>query len=262
MSSPRHPVSLLPDRQPRATFPTVSEVGQDALTAPDDAIARRRPGGRLTLLDCFRAFVSHPSPWIIGTALIAAAVARAGAGAWSWRDPVIAVALVAAEPFTEWVIHVYLLHSRPIRIGGRRFDLPAAREHREHHEQPADLDGVLIPTPVILLVVPLIAVVALGVGFAVNPLLGGDRVAGTLTGIAAAYAILAAYEWCHFLIHSPYIPRGRQYAHVRRSHRLHHYKNERYWFTVTSAGTADRLFGTYPDAADVTTSPTVRALPG
>ena len=45
-----------------------------------------------------------------------------------------------------------------------------------------------------------------------------------------------------------------------RNHRLHHYKNEHYWFTVTSSGTADRLFGTYPDAGGVQTSKTVRQL--
>jgi hypothetical protein len=43
-------------------------------------------------------------------------------------------------------------------------------------------------------------------------------------------------------------------------HRLHHYKNEHYWFTVTTAGTADRLFGTHPEPGSVQTSPTVRAL--
>ena len=45
-----------------------------------------------------------------------------------------------------------------------------------------------------------------------------------------------------------------------RNHRLHHYKNEHYWFTVTSAGTADRLLGTYPDPAEVRTSKTVKNL--
>jgi hypothetical protein len=231
----------------------------DHLTAPAGAIARRDPGGRLTLLDCLRAFLSHLSPWIIGTALAAAVAARVSAGHWDWRDPVIALALVAAQPFSEWVIHVYLLHSRPVRIAGRRVDLPAAREHREHHATPADLDGVLIPTPVIVLLVPLVALAAFGLGFALNPLLGGDRVAGTLTGIVTAYAILAVYEWCHFLIHSPYVPRGRYYGRIRRSHRLHHYKNERYWFGVTS-DLGDRVIGTSPQAADVPRSRTARAL--
>ena len=47
-----------------------------------------------------------------------------------------------------------------------------------------------------------------------------------------------------------------------RNHRLHHYKSEHYWFTVTTAATADRLFGTYPDPATVKTSPTARNLHG
>ena len=237
----------------------MSGQAADHLTAPEESIARRDPQGRLTLGDCFRAFMSHLSPWVIGVALAAALVTRAAAGHWSWRDPAIALALLAVQPFTEWVIHVYLLHSRPIGVRGRSYDLPAAREHREHHAAPADLDGVLIPTPVILVSIPLIALTALGLGYALNPLLGGDRTAGTLTGIVAAYAILAGYEWCHFLIHSPYVPRGRHYARARRSHRLHHYKNERYWFGVTS-NLGDRVIGTNPVPADVPRSPTARKL--
>lgn len=237
----------------------MSGPGPDHLTAPDGAIRRRRPGGRLTLLDCLRKFATRPSPWAIGTALLAAAILRAGAGHWSWRDAAIPLALIALQPFTEWVIHVYLLHSRPVRIGRHEFDLPAAREHRDHHAAPADLDGVLIPTPVILVVIPLIAAAAVGLGFALNPLIGGDRTAGTLTGIVAAYAILGGYEWCHFLIHSPYVPRRRLYATARRSHRLHHYKNERYWFGVTS-NLGDRVIGTNPAASEVPRSPTARNL--
>jgi hypothetical protein len=68
------------------------------------------------------------------------------------------------------------------------------------------------------------------------------------------------YEWVHYLVHSDYRPRTRAFRAVWRNHRLHHYKNEHYWFTVTTAGTADRLFGTYPDTASVQTSKTVRDL--
>jgi len=66
------------------------------------------------------------------------------------------------------------------------------------------------------------------------------------------------YEWTHYLVHSDYRPRSRAYRAVWRNHRLHHYKNEHYWFTVTTAATADRVLGTYPDPAEVGTSPTVR----
>jgi sterol desaturase/sphingolipid hydroxylase (fatty acid hydroxylase superfamily) len=47
---------------------------------------------------------------------------------------------------------------------------------------------------------------------------------------------------------------------VWRNHRLHHYKNEHYWFGVATPGTADRLLGTFPEQSEVETSPTVRAL--
>jgi hypothetical protein len=47
---------------------------------------------------------------------------------------------------------------------------------------------------------------------------------------------------------------------IWRNHRRHHFKNEHYWFTVTSSGTADRVLGTYPDPATVKTSPTARNL--
>lgn len=76
----------------------------------------------------------------------------------------------------------------------------------------------------------------------------------------AVSAIGFGYEWTHYLIHSDYRPRSRMYKAVWRNHRLHHYKNEHYWFTVTTAGTADRLLRTCPDPGDVATSPTAKNL--
>jgi hypothetical protein len=76
----------------------------------------------------------------------------------------------------------------------------------------------------------------------------------------SVYGIKFGYEWTHYLIHSDYKPKSKWYRGVWRNHRLHHYKNEHYWFTVTTAGTADRLFGTYPDPATVKSSKTVKAL--
>ncbi len=60
-------------------------------------------------------------------------------------------------------------------------------------------------------------------------------------------ALGLVYEWTHYLIHSDYKPKKtRVYRAVWRNHRHHHFKNEHYWFTVTSTGTADRVLGTYP----------------
>lgn len=46
-----------------------------------------------------------------------------------------------------------------------------------------------------------------------------------------------------------------------RHHRLHHYKNEEYWYGV-SLHLADRLLGTLPSADSVPRSPTARDLEG
>ena len=42
-------------------------------------------------------------------------------------------------------------------------------------------------------------------------------------------------------------------------HRLHHYKNEHYWFGVTST-VGDHLLGTTPEQSTVTKSATARTL--
>jgi hypothetical protein len=234
-------------------------VERDPLTAPPGSIPTRRQGGPLALGDCARAFARYDSPKLLALAVAAVLGARVALGDWSWRDAVVPFALVALEPLTEWVIHVYLLHAKPFRIGGRRIDLLAAREHRAHHMAPAELDGVLIPTYAVLIFLPMIAGVAWGLSFALHPLLGGDRIAGAMTGLLAAYLILFSYEWCHYLIHTPYRPHRAYYRSIWRSHRLHHYKNERYWFGVTS-NFGDRVLGTYPEASAVSKSATARTL--
>lgn len=231
----------------------------DPLTASPDSVARRDSHGPLRLADVARAFSGRQSPKVIAGALMAAVVARALEGHWSWRDAAIPLGLAAFEPLTEWLIHVYLLHARPIRIAGRSYELLAAREHRAHHEAPSVLDGVLLPTYALFLFLPAIAAVLFALSLALHPLLGGDRVAWWLSGVIAGFAILATYEWCHFLIHTPYRPRGRYYKVIWRNHRLHHFKNENYWFGVTS-NLGDVALRTNPKQTTVPKSQTARTL--
>ena len=233
----------------------------DPLSAPPEALARRKPEGPLGLGDVARAFARHHSPKLIGAGFAAALAARLSIGNFSWRDLIVPLGLVVFEPLTEWIIHVYLLHARPLRIAGRSYDLLAAREHRAHHAAPGELDGVLIPTYALLLFLPAIAAVLFGLCVPLHALLGGDRVAWWLSGPVAGYAILFSYEWCHFLIHTPYRPRGRYYKVIWRNHRLHHYKNEHYWFGVTS-NLGDVVLGTNPAQAAVAKTHTARALHG
>ena len=232
----------------------------DALTAPADAIRRRR-ADRLTLADCARDFLRRPTPPLLIAAVLAALGLRLALGHFDWRDPVVIVGVLLATPPVEWVIHVVLLHAPPVRIGHRPVELLSAREHRAHHEAPAELDGVLVPRYAIVIFLALIALTVWLVSFPIHLVLGGDRSAHATTGLVVSYAVLAAYEWCHFLIHTPYRPRGRYYRGIWRGHRLHHYKNEHYWFGVTST-LADRLLHTAPDQVTVARSGTARRLGG
>jgi len=162
-------------------------------------------------------------------------------------------------PFVEWAIHVYLLHARPFELFGRRIEMLSAREHRAHHEAPAVLEGVLIPVYAVVIFLAAIALTDWALSFPLALVLGGARLAWMTSGVVVSFAILASYEWTHFLIHTPYRPRRRYFKAIWRNHRLHHYKNERYWFGVTST-VGDRVIGTLADQREVERSPTARSL--
>jgi hypothetical protein len=266
--APHEPVWL--DGQERVASPKMSRAqvqigeqapqdGPDPLTAPDEAVPRRDRRGNVMLGDCARAFWHQPSPPYLFGAVILAFGLRLAQGAWSWRDVVMAAGLLVATPFVEWVIHVYMLHSPPFDLFGRRVEMLTAREHRTHHESPGVLDGVLLPVYGVLVFLPMIALVNWGLSFPIQLVLGGPRLAYATTGVLVSFAILAAYEWTHFLIHTPYRPKRSYFRAIWRNHRLHHFKNERYWFGVTST-VGDRMIGTLPDQSTIPRSDTARSL--
>lgn len=205
-----------------------------------------------SLADARREFWRHPSPWMIGAVLTAAVIARAAVGDWQLSDAAVPVAMLAVFPFFEWTVHVVVLHWRPKRLGPLTIDPLLAREHRAHHRDPRNVPLIFIPTRSLATwVLPLTVAVAL---------LAFPRLAMGLTFLVCLAALGLLYEWTHYLIHSDYKPKTRIYRAIWRNHRNHHFKNEHYWFTVTSSGTADRVLGTCPDPAAVPTSPTAKNL--
>ncbi|MBZ0273044.1 sterol desaturase family protein [bacterium] len=160
--------------------------------------------------------------WLASAALVAFAV-RLFLGPPAWGDLVIPLVILAAWPMQEWLIHVYLLHFKPRVIAGRRIDPLFARKHRAHHRDPKDYYLIGIPRKIIIQGIVLNTV--LWNVFAPTPL--------AFTGLAAYFALATNYEWMHYLVHTTYQPKSKFYRRIWMNHRLHHYRNERYWFGVS-----------------------------
>jgi hypothetical protein len=230
--------------------PEVEALAAERL-AHDEA---RMTGNRrrsLTLGEAWRRFWRYPSPFLITATLLVAGALRILVGGGDRWELLVPLALLATFPFTEWVVHVAILHWKPRRVGPVRLDPLLARKHRDHHADPRDLPLVFIPWQVQCWLLPALV----GTSWLVMP-----TTASMLTTLVSVTAIGFGYEWTHYLVHSDYRPRSGWYRAVWRNHRLHHYKNEHYWFSVTTSGTSDRVLGTCPDPATVATSPTVKRL--
>ncbi|MGH2905313.1 MAG: sterol desaturase family protein [Solirubrobacterales bacterium] len=240
-----------PHEHPNEHATSVPPAYQEAITSPRKDLT--------TLGACWREFLRHFSGWAAGIAMLVALVARLAVGNFTIYDLMVPFVILAIQPFVEWFIHVYLLHLKPFSFRGQQVDLYTAKAHRRHHKAPAELDRVLLHPSEILGSIFLIAVSALAVVAVPIAIFGGELIPPWLTALVFSYAGLLRYEWSHFLIHTPYIPKTRFFRSIWRSHRLHHFKHEGYWMGVSS-NIGDRLLGTFPDQSTIKKSATARTL--
>ncbi|WP_462187148.1 MULTISPECIES: sterol desaturase family protein [unclassified Frankia] len=175
-----------------------------------------------TLAGAARRFLRHPRPPVLLGCVGTLAALRAVRGPWRIRDTGVAVAAMAAQPFVEWSVHRILLHARPgSRLGSIGYQL-AGYGHEQHHRDPTNLDTMFLrPREVISGTVAVAAPALLGPPWAA-------------TGALCLGMGALVYDWTHFLIHTRVPPRTAYYRRLWRGHRLHHYRNERYWLGVTS----------------------------
>lgn len=173
-----------------------------------------------------------------------------GQGDWGPRDLIPIVVIIAIHPFIEWAIHVFVLHHKPRKVLGLRWDYHAARYHRLHHRDPWDLRFILMPLPAMVVGLSSAALLF----WPITPSPGVWATAMIMTAAIALY-----YEWIHFLTHTSYRPKGWFYKRQWRFHRLHHFKNERYWMGVTRH-LGDMVLGSFPEPDAVESSKTARTL--
>ena len=119
-------------------------------------ISTERPTRKgFTLADAGREFWKHPSPWMIGAMFVGALIARIIVADWQITDALVPLVMLALFPFFEWIVHVFILHWRPKRLGRLTIDPLLAREHRAHHMEPRNVPLIFIPFKSLLWVVPL-----------------------------------------------------------------------------------------------------------
>src|SRR5258706_4559198 len=93
-----------------------------ALTSPGQTPASLREAAAL--------FVRHASARVVLIALALAVGARIALGGWSLWDLAPVAAIAAFWPLLEWLIHDFILHAKPLAIGGYTFDGRVPQKHR------------------------------------------------------------------------------------------------------------------------------------
>lgn len=209
-------------------------------------------GGRksMSLGEAARLFFSFAGPPVIAVTIAVTVALRIWVGGFSTGDVVVLVVIPPIWALQEWFAHKHILHIKPFALFGVKVDPYFPKEHRAHHRAPWELRRALLPLRVLLVAVPSASLLF----WLVMPSL---QLA--LTAMAAYSTMALLYEWTHYLTHTPYRPRTGLYRRIFKNHRLHHFKNENYWYGFIIPF-VDDLFGTAPDQKAVETSPSCRTL--
>ncbi|WP_064093554.1 sterol desaturase family protein [Rossellomorea aquimaris] len=150
--------------------------------------------------------------------------------------------------FSEYLTHRFLFHLKPPKNQMMLNFLK--RIHYDHHKDPHDLHLLFLPIwyslPNFIILCSLFYVIFQNAEYALA--FGGGLI-----------SMLLMYEWKHYVAHRPIKPRTKFGRWVKKVHVLHHFKNENYWYGV-STPFVDVLFGTLKNEKEVETSKTVKEL--
>lgn len=211
-----------------------------------------------TWAETIRAFVRMGSPLVLLAVVGFTMAVRLLVGQWTWSAVVVVAITVVFTGPVEWAIHLFLLHCPADSF--RFTKIGAGVSHRQHHLDPPDLNHLVLYAHHAAIFVVLLSMVSAAWSAALATSFGWPLWPSVLTAVLAAQISLLHYEWTHLISHTTYRPRARYYATKARYHRLHHYRNERYWLGVTS-NVGDRLLGSLPRSKGaVPLSPTARSL--
>lgn len=185
-----------------------------------------------TLAEVARSFFSFGSPRLLAAQAVCALVARAFLGPPKVSDVIVAGAVAAYWPVQEWVLHRFVLHAPPIRVGRFVLENGAARAHRYHHDHPMSQGSTLLPTWLMAALIP--AHVLLWTTLAPTKTIA-------CTGMVFLGTAALGYEWIHFMTHTAYRPKTQWFREVKRRHLAHHFRDPKRWFAFAVPALDDWL---------------------
>ncbi|MQR96222.1 sterol desaturase family protein [Fictibacillus phosphorivorans] len=150
--------------------------------------------------------------------------------------------------FSEYLTHRYFFH---IKAPKNTFLFKLIKRlHYDHHKKPNDLKLLFLPiwysVPSLFLLSTLLFLITRSIPY-------------TLSFASGLMFMFFIYEWKHYVAHRPLKPKTRFGRWIKKTHTLHHYKNENYWYGV-STPFIDVLFGTLKDEKEVELSATAKDL--
>ncbi|VEF49831.1 fatty acid hydroxylase-like protein [Bacillus freudenreichii] len=155
---------------------------------------------------------------------------------------------LVAYMFTEYATHRFLFHLKAPK--NPLFLKFLKRLHYDHHKDPDDLKLLFLP---LWYTIPNFIVVAF-IFYTIE-----STIVGTSAFLMGIIVMLLIYEWKHYVAHRPIKPITRFGKWVKKLHLLHHFKNENFWYGV-STPFVDALFGTLKDEKKVEKSKTATDL--
>jgi sterol desaturase/sphingolipid hydroxylase (fatty acid hydroxylase superfamily) len=150
--------------------------------------------------------------------------------------------------FGEYVTHRFLFH---LKAPKNEFFLNLLKRlHYDHHKYPNNLKLLFLPLwysiPNFLILLTLFYLIV-------------KKIDCTLAFGMGLVFMLLVYEWKHYIAHQQIKPKTKFGVWLKKTHILHHYKNENYWFGVSNPF-FDIIFGTLKDEKTVETSSTAKDL--
>lgn len=163
-----------------------------------------------------------------------------------WLSFFVGIALYA---LSEYTIHRYVFHMKPSKKP-LIYKL-VKRLHYDHHQHADDLKLLFLP---IWCTIPVIFLASVGYFY-----ISGNK-AMSISFFSGVFGFLLYYEWSHYVAHRPIKPITPWGKRMKKLHALHHYKNENYWYGVTSP-TFDILMGTYKEEKQMGKSKNIHTPP-